>query len=232
MKIALIDDDVTFYSRFHECLPTDVVDRMELDCYQDLTDKLYEKTYDIVFLDVMLFDAESFEKGSMIKRFSSDTTLVYISNYDHFVYDSLRQDSYFFIRKSKLVDDVSDFFVKYNKQLSKQNEVLIVRHAKGDLQVPQYKILYLEANKNYAIVKTEKMDYAIYDSLKMIVKQLNTEMFYRLNGHYVVNMRNILSVETDYIVMTNQEKIYFTRGSKAPFLKAYMIFRGNELWNG
>lgn len=115
MYIAIVDDDKNFLHILQEEL-LKLFNDCQIDCYDNINDDLYKKQYDILFLDVMLYDNKSFDLGEKVNSIYPNTILVYISSIEHFVYESYRQNTFFFVRKSCLYDDLLELKKKYNNR--------------------------------------------------------------------------------------------------------------------
>lgn len=231
MKIALVDDERKFFNQFIDCLPDGVKENSTIDLFDGPMEDLLLGDFDIIFLDIMLNNKESFDFGQRLKDSSIHTTLVYISNFDHFVYESLRQDIFFFVRKKHLKEDLDEFFKKYDKIKQKHSETLTVRLPNCSVDLPQCRIIYLESQRNKLLVYTNDELYHTYISLVKVYPKLNQKVFYRLNGHIILNLDHVVRVEKDYILMSNNEKIPFTRNSKKAFLEFYVQYMEKNIWN-
>lgn len=231
MKIALIDDDIDFIEYFKKCLYASWKEDLYIDTYSNVTDQLLMCDYDIVFLDVLLEEKESFSFGKKIKETNNKTTLVYISNYDHFVYESYRQDVFFFIRKSTLQKDLIDFFDKYKTIKKRISESITIKFMGSEFQIPQNKIVYVESQRNKLMITTEQGIYSTYLSLSKLNQMLDENRFYRFNHHIILNFDHVVQLEKDYVVMSNGDKIIYTRNAKKQFLKWYVQYKEEYLWN-
>ena len=59
------------------------------------------------------------------------TTLVYISSVEHFVFESYKQKTFYFVRKSNLYPDLKEFYKKYNQSQLNDKQILTI---KGDIE--------------------------------------------------------------------------------------------------
>lgn len=231
MFVAIVDDDKNFLHILQEELQT-LFNDCQIDCYDNINDDLYKKQYDILFLDVMLYDNKSFDLGQKVNSLYPKTILVYISSIEHFVYESYRQNTFFFVRKSCLYDDLLELKKKYNNLKRKENEILVITVHKNIIELLQCDILYIQSRRNQLTVKTLSNEYTTYISLKRTLEVLNKTNFHQFNSYTIINLEHILKVEKNYLVMINKKEIPFTRNSKDKFMKAYMEFRRRQLWNG
>ena len=79
MKIGIIDDDKEFAEVLNKELEQ-LFSQVQIKKYQEISDELYKEEFDILFLDVLLYDKKSFNEGEKILTVFPHTTLVYISS--------------------------------------------------------------------------------------------------------------------------------------------------------
>lgn len=231
MKIAIIDDEEEFGLILKEKL-IKFYPSAQIDIFVSACLEFFYNQYDIVFLDVMLGSDKSFEHGEKILEFYPDTVLVYISSLNDFVYDSYKQESFFFVRKEKLNDDLTAFYKKYTKSISHHSATITISYANQDIELLQHDIIYITSNKNKINIYTQTRVYTIYMSLKKIMLLLDEKYFYRLNSFAIINFNYILKFDKKRIMMSNGDELKFTRNSEVPFVNAYLRYRGNKIWNG
>ncbi|MFR7590373.1 MAG: LytR/AlgR family response regulator transcription factor [Longibaculum sp.] len=228
MKIGIIDDDQEFAEILEKELQQ-LFSNPQITIYQNITDEIYKREYDILFLDVLLYDKKSFDQGEQILTTFPATTLVYISSMDNFVFESYKQRTFYFVRKSNLHQDLIQLSKKYNQKEISHKQVLTIQ---GNINILQCDIIYMNSSKNQIIIYTTYNEYTIYSSLKEIYEQLDKNYFYRFNSYTIMNFRHVIDVREKYVYLTQEKKIVFTRNSKDKFMKAYMEYRRRQIWIG
>ncbi|WP_270855239.1 response regulator, partial [Longibaculum muris] len=123
MKIGIIDDDKEFAEVLNKELEQ-LFSQVQIKKYQEISDELYKEEFDILFLDVLLYDKKSFNEGEKILTVFPHTTLVYISSVEHFVFESYKQKTFYFVRKSNLYPDLKEFYKKYNQSQLNDKQIL------------------------------------------------------------------------------------------------------------
>lgn len=229
MLIGILDDDNRYIDILKEKL--NVFGENTYKTYIGLSKKIFEEDFDIFFLDVMLEGEKSFDFGEQLIRNKPKTTLVYISSIDDFVYDSIYQTSFFFIRKSTIDKDLLKFFNKYYKRIADENMTFEFISCGIKELVLQKNIIYITSKKNCIVIKTYTSEYLVYNSLKKIYNVLNKDMFYKLNSYTILNFESVESIEQKGVLMKNNENIHFTRNSKHLFIDAYRSYRKKKVWN-
>ena len=65
MKIGIIDDDKEFAEVLNKELEQ-LFSQVQIKRYQEISDELYKEEFDILFLDVLLYDKKSFNEGENV----------------------------------------------------------------------------------------------------------------------------------------------------------------------
>ena len=73
MKIGIIDDDKEFAEVLNKELEQ-LFSQVQIKKYQEISDELYKEEFDILFLDVLLYDKKSFNEGEKILTVFPHTT--------------------------------------------------------------------------------------------------------------------------------------------------------------
>lgn len=231
-RIAIVDDDIKFAEELKCILNTKLtIEEYIIDIYEKVDNNLLSKTYDIVFLDVLLEDGESFKYSNQLIDSLFKNVIVYISNYDHFIYDSQKYNSYYYIRKSNLENDLDSFFNKYFSLHKTYQNKLEVQYKGETFIIPQYKIIYIEYYQKKIKIYTDKDVIELRMSLKEVYKLLDQFNFYKLNASVILNFEHISNIGTEYIEMKNNHKIRFTQNSKTNFIKRFVDYKEKNLWN-
>lgn len=224
VKIAIIDDNINDQNIIEAKLKEyfkEKIDKLKQP------DELIDYYYDLIFLDVMIDDQESFDFGKRYLARYPNAILVYISSFDHFVYPSYCQNTFFFIRKNQLDKDFENFILKY-QQLN-QKEVINIIYQNHEVKIPVKEIIYIESRRNQIFIVSDKHTYTAYKSLNQIIKLLNQDYFYRFNNHLIINLNYIQEIAREHLIMANDIKLEYTRGSKQRLLKEYQIYRSRYL---
>lgn len=75
-------------------------------------------------------------------------------------------------------------------------------------------IIYLTVNDHYVSVVTKYECFQIRDRLSRIDGQINKYDFVRISRSALINIKYVLSVKDDYVVMINDQKLHISRGRK------------------
>ncbi|MEE0966401.1 MAG: LytTR family transcriptional regulator DNA-binding domain-containing protein [Bacilli bacterium] len=226
MNVMIIDDDLKFGNLLKDKL-SDIFNNVNIRVFDEYLEGIINGTEDILFLDVMLGDKESFAIGERLSFLYPHLVLVYISSHDCFVYESYCQRTFFFIRKSRLDKDLENFYEKYRRIIS-GNEIEIT-YSNTDIKLKHNDIVYVESRRNKVLIYTHYQDYEMYISLIQFERLLNAKEFYRFNSHLLINLNHIRKVEKKYFELSNGKRVEYTRDSKKKFIMVYAKYRSGDL---
>ena len=77
--------------------------------------------------------------------------------------------------------------------------------------VPLSKITYIEAQKQYVVVHTDAQEYRMKASLADTERELD-EYFYKCQRSFIVNLRHVLRIGSDSVVLKNGAEVPISRG--------------------
>lgn len=231
MKIAIIDDSQECLYALQEELYK-LYPLANIVSFSNVEKELYNIEFDIVFLDIMLYNQQSFKYGEKIQSIFPKTIIVYISNLEHLVFESFQYNTFFFIRKSSLKKDLFNFNIKYENIQKRRNNFINIRYNNQDIEILQHEIMYIQSQRNKIDIYTTSLHYKSYTTIKKIKSSLDDTCFFQFNSSIILNFHYVKDVKKDKIIMFNNVELYFTRGSKEIFMQKFKEFRSSQIWNG
>lgn len=85
-------------------------------------------------------------------------------------------------------------------------EYLFVKHQSSLVKLDVDEVLYVEALKDYVIVKTTAEDYTIHSTMKDIEKKLPKRYFMRIHRSYIVNVDRIRMISSSGLMLDKGDK--------------------------
>lgn len=224
LTIALLDDEVKFLARSKEVLSSALLDSRTCDyeyrilTFQNSNDLI--KLSESVFIDVLVLDIHMPEPNglSVAEHFhneSPDTKIIFLSNYEQYVFYSLRFAPFRFVRKSKTETELPEAVISAVTIISGANAVLDISDRDNIQKVPLSKILYIEKAKGMNYLKivcvNETLNYR--QNISSIEKQLTDYNFIKINQSMIVNMKYIHRIQKDSVLLQNGEELKIARRS-------------------
>lgn len=227
MLVAICDDEAFFREELRSILFSYKAERrLHIDVYQYpngealLADK---KVFDIVFLDQQMPGLNGMQVARTLRSRNITCSIVFVTSYPDFVYESFEVQPYRFLRKPVKAEDITSLmntFIKHQKLLS---PITVINDSEQSV-IHAKDILYLEGDGKYCIIRTNSAVYHSSKTLAQVYEQLPQHCFYRPHKSYVVNLYCIDSFDRESATLTNGELVKIGRSKAAEFKLVYKQF--------
>lgn len=227
MMIAICDDEAYFRSALKAyILEYKQQRRLHIDIYEYETGNALlasSKAFDMVFLDYQMPGLDGMAVARTLRRKQITCSIVFVTGYPDFVYDSFEVQPYRFWRKPIVASQIEKLLNNYIAE-QKQLAPLIVINDYEQKVIAAKDILYLEGNGKYCIVRTHNETYNSSKTLAQVHALLPQHCFYRSHKSYVVNLYSIDSFADGVAALTNGEFVRIGRNKMGEFNRVYKQF--------
>ena len=217
IRIAVVDDDKILLNQIKKLIEKKNNDNFLIDLYSDSI-AFYNNNdkwnYDIIFLDIDMPKMNGFEIAETMSLLKRNSAIVFISNLEHLVYDSLRFRPFRFVRKSRLSDDMMSALDAFIIEQKRRQDIFVIKVNGVDIPTHISDIIYFESMKHDIFAKTsDNMRYRLLRernkniTMKQLSEQYENKGFIRIHTSYLVNYRFIYVIKTSEVVLKNNEKI-------------------------
>ena len=227
MLVAICDDEAFFREELKSILFTYKAERrLHIDVYQYpngealLSDK---KIFDIVFLDQQMPGLNGMQVARTLRSRNITCSIVFVTSYPDFVYESFEVQPYRFLRKPVNADEITvlmNTFINHQKLLC---PITVINNCEQTV-IHVKDILYLEGDGKYCTIRTNSAVYHSSKTLAQVYEQLPQHCFYRPHKSYVVNLYYIDSFSRESATLTNGELVKIGRSKAANFKQVYKQF--------
>lgn len=207
IKTAVIDDEAADLHQIQAYLKS----QTEFDCDYFCDALNIPESYDLYLLDIEMPKCNGFEFASKIKENHCDASIIFISQHDQFVFDSLKLSPVYFVRKSFFEQDLSIALDKIKHNYQQSHQTYTFEYDKSIMSIDIKDIYYFEVLKNTLILHTEKQILKQRKTLKAIQDEMDEKQFCQCHQSYMVNMSAIKQVNAETIVLKNNECIPISR---------------------
>ena len=217
IRIAVVDDDTMILGKIKELIEDRVTDEVSTDLYSDsitFYNNNNKWNYDIIFLDIDMPGMTGFEIAETIDLLKRQTAIVFVSNLEHLVYDSLKFRPFRFVRKSLLSDDVISALEAFIIEQKKTQDIFVIKTNRMTIPTPISDIVYFESMGHDIFVNiAEKTKYQLLRerdnnvTMKFLSEQYEGKGFIRIHKSYLVNYRFIYVIKASEVVLKNNETI-------------------------
>ncbi len=191
-----------------------------------LARELKEQGFDLILLDIEMPLVDGIEFSRMLRGKGDRTELVFVSNAEDRVFESLPVRPLYFVRKSHFADDMTEAINAFSKSWKDRKQDRMVSfataHAQGTFSVDD--ILYIEARRRLKIIHMATGHTAeVTATLEHMADELAPYGFYRVHKGFIVNFAHVEQMSSKGIAIGG-DLIPISRGTIQDIRLAYMDF--------
>ena len=239
LKIALLDDDKTALLISKGAIESFFQEKniaISLDAFSSPINFLSmakEENYRLVFLDIDMPELNGLEVGEQVKEINPQTDIIYLSQREDLVFDTLKLHPFGFIRKSKIIQDfasVLELFVNTSLNANAENKKITISSKTETMSADIDSIMYIEGNRNY---QTFYMKDGTNFDARVLMGDLENKLkdhgFIRMHKGYLVNYLYVRQIGTNEVLLTNNTKLPISSKRKDAIMDEYLaITRKNK----
>ena len=239
LKIALLDDDKTALLISKGAIESFFQEKniaISLDAFSSPVNFLAmakEENYRLVFLDSDMPELNGLEVGKQLKEFNPQTDIIYLSQREDLVFDTLVLHPFGFIRKSKIIQDfanVLELFVNTALSSQSENKKITFSTKTETMSADIDSIMYIEGNRNYQTFYLK--DGSHFDARVLmgdLEDKLKDQGFIRIHKGYLVNYLFIRQIGNNEVSLTNNKTLPMSNKRKDEIMEKYLsITRKNK----
>lgn len=182
---------------------------------RELTELMAQTAFDLLVLDIDLPDINGITFGKQIRSSGNNIDIIYVSNREDRVFDSLKIDPVGFVRKSCLLSDIPDVVDRYvNACKDKRPQKKLVIEGREKIQtIPLKDIMYIEGSRNCQLIylQGEGNPVPVRRNLQDLEQELDAYGFIRIHKGYLVNFNYIRLIEAESVLLLNGSRIPMSR---------------------
>ena len=170
-----------------------------------------DKAWDILLLDIEMGDMDGVSLAKRIRQENELVQIVFITGFPDFMAEGYEVSALHYLMKPVAKEKLFAVLDKAAANLGKNEKQLAISFDRQTVLVPLSKITYIEAQKQYVIVYTDKQEYRMKASLADTEKELD-EYFFKCQRSFIVNLRHVLRIGSDSVVLKNDAEVPISRG--------------------
>lgn len=240
LQIGICDDDKSFVSKL-EMYIEQIALRMLLQCN---TDAFYDGStlkeyiaqghrYDIIFLDIEMERINGIEVAKYIRDIDDVVLLIYISNYDSYIYELFQVEPFWFIKKPVDEKELETIFSRAYKKISEKCGYYSYRYNKMDYKVLVKDILYMESRgRTISIIMKDGETRKYYGKLDEAEKALSKGKipFLRIHQSYLVNFIQIKGISYTKVVINKGVELQISEERQRQIRASYLDILKGEMY--
>lgn len=233
IKIAVVDDERILLTKLGSLIEQYIKREKVIDYFNQSIDffNCVEKfSYDVVFLDIDMPEINGFVIAGDLKSINPNMTIIFVSNLENLVIDSIRYRPLAFIRKSQMEQDLINNLDLLQNSLQETDIVFYVEINGVSTAISLNDIIYFETVNHDLYVQTMYNSYRKKRNrnnelnLKLLYEQYKAEGFILVSRNYLVNYRFIDVITRDNIILKNKNKIKTSYRNVSNIKRIYQQF--------
>lgn len=219
----VICDDEEMMLRINEVYISEIAKKRNIDvdikCFESgeaVLEFAKHHRVDIAFLDINMNTISGISTAVQLKKTNNDIVTIFITGHAEFALDAFEVEAIGYLVKPVDPKKIEKWVVKAINQINMQktkmiNTTLTIVEENIKKKIPQYKIVYIEKERNLCAIHMVDSVHYCYDSITNMKESLDS-IFWKVNQGIVVNKNYIISIEGSEVVLRNGMR--FTLGRK------------------
>lgn len=211
--VAICDDDEDVMKRIVPVIEraynekTDLGKTVQFQYYSsgdELVDGYLKDSIDVVFMDIELGNGVlGFDVARRLCGIVPDLGIVYMTNYDHYVYESFVCRPLGFVRKNHIQEDIALPMISIAEYIKNKRRVMIFKNNSQNLCVDIDNVQLIEVYNHDMCLVTEKETITIRDQLSHHIKELENCGFVMIRRGVMVNLKYVKDIKYCQIILRN-----------------------------
>ena len=233
IKVVICEDDLLMLkfmeTIIHNELTKYVADLQMIAINRSEDESVFTARADIYFLDIDMPGKDGITLAKEIHNRYPAAIIIFVSNYDEFVYDCFEANPFRFMRKNIFEASISKVIKDTLKKVEELHQYLFIESKKCIHRLLQREICYIEKiDAKLHIKMADHQEFECRFSIKEMQKQMNEKYFVQIYPSVLVNVMQIEQFSKNTIVLRNGEKLPVSRRLRENARLKYMKFLGEE----
>jgi DNA-binding LytR/AlgR family response regulator len=223
LHIAICDDEKIICRQLEDMLHDigkDIDQEIDIEVYysgEELFNSLLKGySYDLIFLDIELYQISGIEIGKKIREELYDelTQIVYISCKESYAMELFDVRPLNFLIKPFNKEKIELVIQKVIKLLYKENKFFEYKNNNVTYSVLIKDILYFESHGRKVNIKLNDETKSFYGKLSTVEEQINNLDFIMIHKSYLINLNHCIEYTYEYVKMSNQEVLTISQNNR------------------
>lgn len=187
------------------------------------------ENHDIVFLDIQMKTLDGLETARFLRKIGKESILIFVTNMAQFAIKGYEVDALDFIIKPATKESIAYVLDKAMKRLSESSSnTFSLKTPDGTVIVSENEISYVEVFDHNLVYHTTKGEYTVRGRLSDVQEKLNPERFVVCNRSFLVNLRYVSNITSDYL-MIGDTRISISKSHRKELMQRFSSFLGDSL---
>ncbi len=230
MRVAICDDVQQDREVLFACLTSIFAElqvEAEIISFSSGTELIqnYPNDLDFLVLDIQMNEMDGIETARKIREFDASLCIEFLTNMPQFARDCYKVRAFGYLLKPVSYEELRLEIMEALALNKIQNsKYLVVKNRDVKKRIAVTDIIYVEYIDHKLKIVTVDSEEHMYGALTDLEKTLNGVPFIRPHAAFIVNMKYVLSVSRDTIMMMNQAVIPLSRNRKREIFAKWESF--------
>lgn len=224
MKIGIFDDDQAFMLKekkfIHKINPNYFV-----MLFYDLEELRRNLNHiDVLFLDIEMPSLNGLDIAAQIKKMNADLEIVFVTNFEVYVYDSFKVRPLAFIPKNMIENRLAEVLLLVKEEYDKRHKFLLCKRDGIEIKIFEKNIIKIEKQSNICNIYCIQDFKNPYGSIRLSIKDVFLKLsknFCLINQSQIINLDYVKKINDHQILLLNNEMYYPSRRYKKSVEKTY-----------
>jgi len=181
-------------------------------------------TYDLVFLDVFMYEINGVETAARIREVDECTVIVFTTTTEDYTREGYRLNAYKYLIKPLVAEDVADAVDLAVLKRDRERDASLSIVSENQLVVlPFSEIILVESSNRSSLIVTATESYTTLMTIDVLEKLLPPPRFIRSHRSFIVNLDHVDELADDFI-MDNGAIVYVTVKNHRKIKRVYEDF--------
>ena len=235
IRIALVEDDKQMTLELIEVTQRFFKEnnvKSEIYTFANAEDFLcdFKNNYNLILMDIDLPNMDGMNAVQHLRETKSDTMVIFVTSLAQYAIEGYKVNAFDFVVKPVQYYNFALTLKRALKSLLVQSEKSIIINNKSFMQkIDISNLKYIEVINHNLVFHTVNNNIEIRGTLSTYVHQLKDYDFVLCNRCYLVNLKFVSRVTTEYVII-GEEKLILSKSRRTDFISAINAFisRGGE----
>lgn len=160
----------------------------------------YPKDLDILIMDIQMKNINGMDTARKIREFDENLEIIFMTSFAEFMQDGYEVKAYRYILKPISERKISKNIIPCIKEIMKKRNNYLTVNVKNYIdRIKIDSIIYIETDRPNILIYTRDNMYTTKMSISKIEKNLSEYGFFRCHNSYVINLKLVESMNSNFI---------------------------------